>query len=228
MEIAIPLYDRFTALDAVGPYEVRPAPARRRAHLARRRARARCAPTPASSACIADARLRGPARPRHPDRARRHGHRRRARRRAPGRLDPARPRDLAVDDLGLHRLAAARAPRACSTGSRRPPTGSTSTRSSATGRGPTGRRVVEQGKVITAAGVSSGIDMAPAAGRAHRGAGGRAGDPARHRVRPAAPVRRRLHGQGAAPRSSSSCGASLRPRPADRRARRTQRSRSGP
>ena len=57
---------------------------------------------------------------------------------------------------------------------------------------PSRRRVVEQGKVITAAGVSAGIDMALAARRADRGRRCRAGDPARDRVRPAAAVRQRV------------------------------------
>ena len=68
------------------------------------------------------------------------------------------------------------------------------------GAKPTGRRVVEQGKVITAAGVSSGIVVFtekwyfPRQDRRNRGG---AGDPTRHRVRPAAALRRRLRGQGA-------------------------------
>ena len=57
------------------------------------------------------------------------------------------------------------------------------------GATPVARRVVEQGKVITAAGVSSGIDMA--LGLAARIAGDERGpgDPARDRVRPRAAVR---------------------------------------
>ena len=71
----------------------------------------------------------------------------------------------------------------------------------------TTERVVERGKIITAAGVSSGIDMAltpprsPA--RPRHGADG----PTRHRVRPAAAVRRRLADQGP--------GRARRPRPTD-------------
>ena len=56
----------------------------------------------------------------------------------------------------------------------------------------TAERVVERGKVITAAGVSSGIDMAlTLVARSGRQGDGTAG-PARDRVRPAAAVRRRL------------------------------------
>ena len=62
---------------------------------------------------------------------------------------------------------------------------------------PTGRRVVEQGKIVTAAGVSSGIDMGAHARGPHRRRRVRAGHPARHRVRPAAAVRRGLRRQGA-------------------------------
>jgi transcriptional regulator GlxA family with amidase domain len=43
-----------------------------------------------------------------------------------------------------------------------------------------------EGKIVTAAGVSAGIDMALAAGGAHRRGRGGPGDPAGHRVRPAA------------------------------------------
>ena len=48
------------------------------------------------------------------------------------------------------------------------------------------------GRIITAAGVSSGIDMALTLTARIAGDEARAGDPARHRVRPAAAVRRRV------------------------------------
>ena len=64
------------------------------------------------------------------------------------------------------------------------------------GARPTGKRVVEQGKVVTAAGVSSGIDMGLVLAAKIAGPGGGAGDPARHRVRPSAAVRRRLRREG--------------------------------
>ncbi len=65
------------------------------------------------------------------------------------------------------------------------------------GAKPTGERVVQRGKIITAAGVSSGIDMALSLVARAPGSGGRAGHPARDRIRPAAAVRRRLADQGA-------------------------------
>ena len=57
----------------------------------------------------------------------------------------------------------------------------------------TEKRVVEQGKIVTAAGVSSGIDMALTLVARMTPRGGGQGDPAGHRVRPRAPVRLRLH-----------------------------------
>ena len=113
MEIAIPLFDRFTALDAVGPYEVLWRAARAPASVRRRRGPARTRPT----ACLATRRrgdVRG--RPRRPTCS----SSRAAPARAPrsrttsalARLDPPRRRDLDVDDLGVHRLAAARRGRA--------------------------------------------------------------------------------------------------------------------
>ena len=158
MRIAIPLYDRFTALDAVGPYEVlqrlpgasvtwlahEPGVVRTDTGMLGIEATAAFEDLPdpeivlvpggtGTNDFLEDERLVGWIR--------------------------ARARDLRVDHVGLHRLAAPRRGRACSTDSRPRRTGSTWTTSSATARGPTGRRVVEQGKVITAAGVSSGIDM---------------------------------------------------------------------
>ena len=65
------------------------------------------------------------------------------------------------------------------------------------GADPVGGRFVEDGKTITAAGVSAGIDMALHLVGREVGSGGRPGDPARHRVRPPAPLRRRLARQGA-------------------------------
>ena len=65
-----------------------------------------------------------------------------------------------VHDLGLHRLAAAGRRRAARRRSRPPPTGSPATCWPSSAPKPVPERVVEQGKIITAAGVSSGIDMA--------------------------------------------------------------------
>ena len=57
----------------------------------------------------------------------------------------------------------------------------------------TEQRVVERGKVITAAGVSSGIDMALTLLGAHVRPAARRGCPARHRIRPSAPLRHRFN-----------------------------------
>ena len=57
MDIAIPLFDRFTALDAIGPYEVLQPPARRARDVRRRRARAGHAPTTACCASSPSAAL---------------------------------------------------------------------------------------------------------------------------------------------------------------------------
>ena len=198
-EIAIPLYDRFTALDAVGPYEVLSRIPGAEVTWLGARGRARSATDTGMLAHRRRRRLRGPARPGHRARARRHGH-------ATTLLDDERlvgwirrahetsqwttsvcTGSLLLGAAGVLDGLEATTPLA------RP-----RRRSSASARSPTGRRVVEQGKVITAAGVSSGIDMAPRARRADRRPRGRAGDPARHRVRPAAAVRRRLGRQGAA------------------------------
>ena len=54
MDIAIPIYDRFTALDAVGPYEVLLPAARRQGHVRRRASRARCRPRPGCSRSMAE------------------------------------------------------------------------------------------------------------------------------------------------------------------------------
>jgi hypothetical protein len=65
----------------------------------------------------------------------------------------------------------------------------------ALGARPTSRRVVEQGKIVTAAACRRGSTCAPPR-RTHRGGRDGAGDSAWHRVRSAAAVRRRLSGEG--------------------------------
>ena len=67
-----------------------------------------------------------------------------------------------VHDLGVHRIAGAGAPPACWTGSPPPPTGAPGTTLTRYGAEPVPERVVEHldRRIITAAGVSSGIDMA--------------------------------------------------------------------
>ena len=75
-------------------------------------------------------------------------------------MDPRRARDLAVDDLGLHGLAAARRRGRAARPAGDVATGTRSSVCASTAAEPTLERVVFQGKVVTAAGVSSGIDMA--------------------------------------------------------------------
>ena len=65
-----------------------------------------------------------------------------------------------VDDVGVHRLDAARGGRAARGQGGDDALGVARHGCAEYGAIPTGRRVVEQGKIITAAGVSSGIDMA--------------------------------------------------------------------
>ena len=74
-------------------------------------------------------------------------------------------------------------------------------------RRPTEQRVVEQGKVITAAGVSSGIDMALTLVAKIAGDEFAQDDPAPDRVRPPAAVRRRVAGEGAAGDGRAVAGA---------------------
>ena len=160
MDIAIPLYDRFTALDAVGPYEVLSRAARRDGHVRRGREPALHAPRPGCSTIVADARARRPPEPEVVVVPGGLGHRDALEDEALLGLDPRRARDVA---RGPPRSAPARC---CSA-----PPGVLDGLEATThwldletlerfGARPTERRVVEQGKVITAAGVSSGIDMA--------------------------------------------------------------------
>ena len=153
------LFDRLAALDAIGPYEVMRnvpgwdvAPSPRRKAGPRRRRLARPGRRPRAGG----------------------GRRRRTSSSSPAARQPAAARGRArcsagcatstattqVDDLGLHRLAACSAPPACSRASGRPATGSTSSRCASYGADPVGGRFVEDGKVVTAAGVTAGIDMA--------------------------------------------------------------------
>ena len=95
------------------------------------------------------------------------------------------------------------------------------------GAEPVSERVVEDGKVITAAGVSAGIDMALQLAARIAGDAGGAGDPARDRVRPAclrstrAPRprrRRRRSSWSEADRASRGLGQSPHPEPGEARA----------
>ena len=136
MEIAIPLYDRFTALDAIGPYEVLSRIPDARPEVRRHRGR----PLQDRQRHAHDPRrglARRPPAARDPLRAGRLGHARGDVRRAPRGLDPRCARDQRVDDVGLHRLAAARRRRACSRASTPRATGSSSRRWRELGATPT-------------------------------------------------------------------------------------------
>ena len=107
-------------------------------------------------------------------------------------LDPHGARDVRVDHLRVHRLAAARRRR----GARGPRGHDPLARPSELerfGATPTERRVVEQGKVITGRGRVLRDRHGAHARRADRGRGGGQGDPARDRVRPRAAVRLGIH-----------------------------------
>ena len=84
------------------------------------------------------------------------------------------------------------------------------------GAEPVAERVVIDGKVVTAAGVSAGIDMALrlVATGVRRGAG--AGDPARDRVRPGTAVRLRLPREGRRPAGGAGPPVRLSPTPPPR------------
>ena len=120
MDIAIVLYDRFTALDAIGPYEVLSRLPGASVDVRRRRSRARCAPTTACSRCWPSARsTRSAARTSCSCPA--------ARARSP-RAPAARccewlraaHETTHVDDVGVHRLADPRRRRPARRASARP------------------------------------------------------------------------------------------------------------
>ena len=193
------VYEGMTALDAVGPYEIlsrlpgarvtfagverRPGPHRhRRAGAGRRRGPGgRAAPGPGPR----------PRRPRRP----------RADARTTALHDWLRAVDAGhdLDHVGLHRLAHPRRRRPARRPDAPPRTGSPWTASPGYGVDPVAASAwCSDGKYVTGAGVSAGIDLALHPRRPHRRPRRRPGDPARHRVRPAAPVRGRLPRLGAA------------------------------
>ena len=161
MDIACLLFDGITALDIVGPYEVLQRlpdadvkfvaqaggrdPHRQQVPRARRRLHASTRSTSADVLVVpggfATARARATTR---------------------RLLEWIRAIDATthVDDVGVHRLDAARARPGLLEGKEATTHWASLERLQEYGAIPTGRRVVEQGKIITAAGVSSGIDMA--------------------------------------------------------------------
>ena len=203
MEIAIPLYEDFTALDAVGPYEVL-------SRLPGARVRFLTATASAPTAVrtdnrmlelVAEASLEDVPRP---DVLVVPGgiSRRRASptTSATGRWIRTRPRDVDLDDVGV--LGRAAPGRGRDARRRRGDDALARPREPAALRRHPGRASASSssGKVITAAGVSVGHRHGAPPGRADRGRRRRAGDPARHRVRPPAAVRRRVAAQGRARR----------------------------
>ena len=160
-----------------------------------RPSRARCAPTTACSRCVAERSLAEVPRARRRARA---GRPRRGRARAPAEplLDWLRDgaRDEHVDDVGVHRLAAPRRRRAARGQARHEPLARARRARASWAPSRSSERVVFDGKIVTAAGVSAGIDMALTLAATHRGRRGRAGDPARAssttRSRPSTRARR--------------------------------------
>ena len=160
MQIAIPIYPAFTALDAIGPYEV----------LQRVPGAEVVFCSTAPGIVRTDQGMLGSSADRSLDEVERPdvvvvpggvgtAVPARSRRSLP-ELDRARPRDVCLDDIGLHRIAAARRGRGPRRRRRHHATGRARGLLGELGANPVAERVVERGKVITAAGVSSGIDMA--------------------------------------------------------------------
>ena len=196
MDIAIPMYDRFTALDAIGPYEVLSRlPDAQVTWLAHEPGLVRT--DNGMLAIEATAAFEDLPEPRHRPRPGRHRDARPARGRAAARLAARRACDVHVDDVRLHRVAAARRrgdPRRAA-------------RHGALARAGAARRVRRD--------ADAGARRLRGQGRHRRrrllghrhGAGARrpdrrgrvrTGDPAADRVRPAAAVRRRFDRQGRA------------------------------
>ena len=160
MNIAIVLYDRFTALDAIGPYEVLSrlpgaslsVPGRRAGAGAHRQRHAHAARRALAGGGRRDPDIvlvpGGPG-----EVAARAGG-------ADARLAARRARDEHVDDVRVHRLAGARRRRAARRAGAPPATGWRSRSSARSAPSRSHERVVFDGKLVTAAGVSAGIDMA--------------------------------------------------------------------
>ena len=197
MQIAILIFDKLTALDAIGPYEVlRSSPAGRSSSSAAQKGEVRT--EAARLGLSADHALDEVDRARHRPRPRRRRQPAAARGRG-GALLAARGRRARPN--GRPRSAPARwcsAPPACSRASGRPATGSTSSRCASTAPTRSAAASSRTARSITAAGVSAGIDMAlhlvgrrPAPRSPRRSSSGSSTTP-----QPA--LRRRLAGEGAA------------------------------
>ena len=155
VQIAVLLYDDMTALDAIGPYEVigRLPGAELVFVAARPRHKAHRPGTRPGRGPRAD---RGPDSRHH----RRPGRRRTrsVRRRARPRLAPVGARDLDVDDVRLYGILILGAAGILK-GLNATTHWAMLDRLAEFGAKPVSERVVEDGKVVTAAGVSAGIDM---------------------------------------------------------------------
>ena len=201
MKIAIVLYDRLTALDAIGPYEVLSRIAGRTGHFRRRPGRA------------------GEDRQRHADPDRRDGSSRSSPTRTSSSCRAVRGRSPSGpgerSSSGCVRSIAGRTwTTSVCTGSLilaaagllagRPATSHWMALGEleALGAKPTSERVVFDGKYVTAAGVSAGIDMALTLLERIAGPRARPGGAAGDRVRPSAALRRRLARRRRRPRSS--------------------------
>ena len=211
MDIVIPLYDRFTALDAVGPYEVLSRLPGARVTFAAVEPRPYTTETGMLTlGAERRSRLPAPGRDRGARRARSRAAMSATSASWTGSARRTRP------PSGRHRCAPARccsAPPACSTVSRPPPTGSTCPSSSASARCPRAPRGGAGQGDHRRRGVLRNRHGAHARG-ADRGRGRGEGDPAGYRVRPRAAVRLRLHADRLAgdDRARAPCWPQGRPR----------------
>ena len=194
MDIAILIFDRLTALDAIGPYEVlQRLPGATVRFVAAERGPVRT--EQGMLGLVADFARDEVTERRHPGRARRDRHPPARRRRADPRVDPRDRRGKRVDHVGVHRFTAARRGRAArgqggDDALARPRAADEVRRDArvAPRRG-AGQDHHRRGRVV---GHRHGVD----ARGARRRRRDRPGDPARHRVRPAAPLRQRIRRQG--------------------------------
>ena len=160
MKIVILLYDGFTALDAIGPYEV----LSRLPGAELTFAAARAGVVTSDTGFLKITATRGIDEidaGRHRAGAGRSRRRRRCMQHAPTLEWLRRMHEQHhVDDVGLHRLAHPRGRRTAARACAPRRTGRRSRSSGRYGAEPVKARAVESGKIVTAAGVSAGIDMA--------------------------------------------------------------------